>query len=83
MGTKAFKGECRDNYRQHRAGIVRSPAVEFRLKMIPHHQGAIDMAKVALQYGASTETKAMAEAIITAQEREIAEMKAWLEKNRK
>ena len=57
--------------------------VDFRLKMIPHHQGAIDMAKVALQFGTDSETKALAEAIIAAQETEIAEMQAWLEKNRK
>ncbi|RST82128.1 DUF305 domain-containing protein [Aquibium carbonis] len=57
--------------------------VDFRLKMIPHHQGAIDMAKVALRFGTDSETKALAEAIIAAQETEIAEMQAWLEKNRK
>ncbi len=56
--------------------------VGFRLRMIPHHQAAIDMAKVALQHGIDPETKALADAIIAAQETEIAEMQAWLEKNR-
>ena len=41
------------------------------------------MAKVGLEHGTDPETKALAEAIIAAQEREIAEMQAWLEKNRK
>ena len=41
--------------------------VDFARMMIPHHPGAIDMAKVEL-----------AEAIIAAQEQEIAFLKAWL-----
>ncbi|HET6160884.1 MAG TPA: DUF305 domain-containing protein [Dongiaceae bacterium] len=54
---------------------------DFANSMIPHHQGAIDMAEIELQYGKDPELRQMAERIIADQEREIAEMKAWLQKN--
>jgi len=54
--------------------------VDFVRGMIPHHQGAIDMAKVQLKYGKEERIRKLASDIIEAQEREIAEMKEWLKK---
>ncbi len=51
----------------------------FLLMMIPHHQSAIDMARVELEQGEDEATKAMAQEIIDAQEAEIAEMRTMLE----
>lgn len=52
----------------------------FLLTMIPHHQSAIDMAKVELEQGTDGETRKMAQMIIDAQEKEIGEMRAMLER---
>ena len=52
--------------------------VAFVCGMIPHHQGAINMAKAELAHGDNQWAKDMAQKVIDAQEKEIADMLAWL-----
>lgn len=46
--------------------------------MIPHHQGAIDMAKEIKDTAKHQELRTLAEEIISAQEKEIGQMRQWM-----
>jgi uncharacterized protein (DUF305 family) len=81
--TKAFRAA---NAKMHKdmditfSGNVDS---DFVRGMIPHHQGAVEMAKIMLAHGTDPELRKLAEGIIADQEKEIALMTAWLKKNGK
>lgn len=61
-----------------RAPMNGVPEHDFVTMMIPHHQGAIDMAKALLLSTKDPELKNLAQGILTEQQNEINLMQAWL-----
>ena len=59
------------------APMTGNPDRDFVAMMTPHHQGAIDMARIYLRDGKDPAIRRMAQKIIADQEREIGEFKAW------
>lgn len=57
--------------------------VDFVRQMIPHHEGAVAMAKIVLAHGKDPEIRKLAEEIVAAQDKEIAFMQGWLAKQGK
>ena len=74
---KAFTDATMKMHRAMSAKLTGNADRDFVQGMILHHQGAIDMARVELQYGTDPELRKLAEDIIAAQETEIALMKQW------
>jgi uncharacterized protein (DUF305 family) len=62
----------------HSAAYSGEPDHDFVAMMIPHHQGAIDMAKALLLYGKDPQTRRLAQEIIIDQQSEIELMQLWL-----
>ena len=60
------------------AGSLADPDVAFVSGMIPHHIGAVEMAKVQLEYGKDETMRKLAQAIIDGQQAEIDLMNGWL-----
>jgi uncharacterized protein (DUF305 family) len=76
----AFK-EANDMMMHGMPSLTGDADKDFVMLMIPHHQGAIDMANIELKYGKDETLRAMAQAIVAAEEKEIKEMKDWQAKH--
>ncbi|MEW9584849.1 DUF305 domain-containing protein [Paraburkholderia sp. DGU8] len=80
--TRAFKAADDKMMRDMSAPEYTGDAdKDFVAHMIPHHQGAIDMAQVELKYGKDPQLKRLAQNIIKAQHDEIAFMHRWQAKH--
>lgn len=79
--TRAFEEANARMHRDMAIAFTGNADVDFVRGMIPHHQGAIDMARIVLEHGRDEWVKKLAGEVISAQEREIAEMREWLTRN--
>ncbi|AZO80542.1 MULTISPECIES: DUF305 domain-containing protein [unclassified Bosea (in: a-proteobacteria)] len=79
--TAAYKAANDKMHKEMGVAFSGDPDVDFARGMIPHHQGAVDMAKVVLAHGKDPELRKLAEGVITEQEKEIAFMREWLKKH--
>jgi uncharacterized protein (DUF305 family) len=81
--TQAYKAANDKMHKEMGISFSGDPDVDFVRGMIPHHQGAVDMAKVVLAHGKDPELRKLAEGVIAEQEKEIAFMRDWLKKRGK
>ena len=58
-----------------------NPDRDFAAMMVPHHQGALDMARAYLQGGKDPEMRRMAEKTIQDQQKDINELREWMAKH--
>lgn len=84
-GGDAFYKEVMSQMNNMKMDMDHSGSIDkqFAQMMIPHHQGAIDMARAYLKAGAHEEKlKTMANKLIADQQKEIQQLQAWLAKNK-
>lgn len=79
--TKAFQASGEEMMQGMNAPYTGNADQDFAAQMIAHHQGAVSMARVELEYGKDPEMRKLARDIIKAQKKEIAFMKKWQDKH--
>lgn len=81
-GERPFLAENQQVMGTMMAGMAPKPTgdvdADFAAMMIPHHQGAIDMAVLELRYGRNEQLRRIAQEIIVDQQQEIAAMRLAL-----
>lgn len=83
ISTVEFEKSMTEMHKNMAIAYSGDPDVDFARGMIPHHQGAIDMAWILKENGSNPDLRPMLDDIIRSQGQEIAMMKKWLENNKK
>ena len=76
--TKAFRAANDKMHKDMDIAFSGDADADFARGMIPHHEGAVDMAKIVLKYGKDPELRKLAEEVVRTQEAEVKFMRAWL-----
>ena len=79
--TRAFQASGEEMMQGMNAPYTGDADKDFAAQMIAHHQGAVSMARVELEFGKDPEMRKLAQTIIKAQKQEIAFMKKWQAKH--
>ncbi|MGI4857755.1 MAG: CopM family metallochaperone [Janthinobacterium lividum] len=75
--TAAFQAADKSMMQKMAAPYTGDTDKDFVAHMMPHHEGAVEMAKIELEYGKDPALKRLAREIVRSQDREIAFMKKW------
>ncbi len=75
--TREYQADMRRMHAAMAVPYTGEADADFVAGMIPHHRGAVDMARTELRYGHDPAMRLLAQQIIAAQDREIALMRRW------
>lgn len=81
MAKQDYMTSMQDMHQKMMAAEDADPDRAFALKMIQHHQGGIEMARIVQQHGDDAEIKKMAQKTADMQRKEIAELQSWLDRH--